>query len=81
MSKVIKFPVQKRCDPEVLKLKEISDQLDEIILTHLTQGHVEVKDIAGLLSHRLGTLMRHLDDKSRIWDVCEKVLKKQAAID
>ena len=40
-----------------------------------------LRDLAGLLSHRLGTLMCHIEGKEKLWGVCEKVLKKQAAID
>lgn len=68
-------------DSEALRLMQISDEIDAIILKHIESGTVDPRDLAGLLAHRLGTLMRHLDQKSKLWDVCEKVLKTQAAID
>lgn len=68
-------------DTEALRLMQISDEIDAVILKHIESGTVDPRDLAGLLAHRLGTLMRHLDQKSKLWDVCEKVLKTQAAID
>lgn len=71
---------RERLDPEAQILMNISDEIDAIIINHLTAGDVEARDLAGLLSHRLGSLMRHIEGKEKLWDVCEKVLKKQAAI-
>jgi hypothetical protein len=68
-------------DTEALRLMQISDEIDAVILKHIESGTVDPRDLAGLLAHRLGTLMRHLDQKSKLWDVCEKVLKTQAAIE
>jgi len=59
----------------------VADEIDAVILKHLDQGEIDPRDLAGLIAHRLGTLMRHLDQKSKLWDVCEKVLKAQAAIE
>ena len=81
MGKVIKFPEQNRRDAEVQKLLRIADEIDSVIISHLRSGDVEPREIAGLLAHRLGTLMRHVEQKGLLWDVCEKVAKSQAAID
>lgn len=67
-------------DPEARMLMDISDEIDAVIIQHLQAGDVEPRDLAGLLSHRLGSLMKHIEGKEKLWDVCEKVLKKQAAI-
>jgi len=72
---------QKKLDQNAIDLVRVSDELDAVILKHLTSGKVDPRDVAGVLSHRLGTLMRHIDNKDALWEVCEKVLKKQAAID
>jgi len=68
-------------DHEARVLIGISNEIDAIVLRHLQAGDVEPRDLAGLLSHRLGTLMCHIEGKEKLWGVCEKVLKKQAAID
>lgn len=81
MAKIIKFPKQKRHDQAVLKLKDLSDRLDDVILGALAQEGIDPKDVAGLLAHRLGSLMRPMSQKDRLWDVCEKVAKRQAVID
>jgi hypothetical protein len=84
MGEIIKFPEQSRGngrDKEAEVLLRIADEIDAVILENLRSGAVDPRDMAGLLAHRLGTLMRHIEQKSLLWDVCEKVLKAQAAID
>jgi hypothetical protein len=60
---------------------KIADEIDRVILKHLDAGQIDPRDLAGLIAHRLGTLMRHLEEKGKLWDVCEKVAKTQAAIE
>jgi hypothetical protein len=81
MGKVIPFPAKEQEDEEIMKMLRISDEIDDVILKHLNGGAIDPKDLAGLLAHRLGTLMRSIDEKSKLWDVCQRVLKKQAKID
>lgn len=80
--KVVPFQTlqQKRLDKQSRVLIQISDEIDAIILRHLQLGHCDPKDLAGLLAHRLGTLMKHCDGKDSLWEVCERVLLKQAEI-
>lgn len=82
MGKVLNFPARESSkDTEARRLMKIADEIDAVIVKHLDLGEVDPRDLAGLFAHRLGTLMRHLDQKSKLWEVCEKVLKAQAAID
>lgn len=81
MGKVLNFPSRDTKEAEARRLMKIADEIDSVILKHLDAGEVDPRDLAGLFAHRLGTLMRHLDQKSKLWEVCEKVLKSQAAID
>jgi hypothetical protein len=81
MGRVIPFPSKLERDAEAKKMIQIANELDSVILRHLDVGDVDPRDMAGLIAHRLGTLMRHIDEKSKLWDVCEKVLKAQAALD
>jgi hypothetical protein len=81
MGRVIPFPVNTQKDATAKRMMEIANELDAVILRHLDEGHVDPRDLAGLMAHRLGTLMRHIDEKSKLWDVCEKVLKAQAALE
>ncbi len=80
MGKVINFPANRRLEETVAKLKGISDEMDQIIIKAINDD-VDPNELAGLLAHRLGTLMRNMEQKSKLWGVCERVLKKQAAID
>ena len=90
MGKVIEFKgrVQRQVEEEALgrdaeakRLMAIADEIDAVIVKHLHDGDIDPSDLAGLIAHRLGTLMRHLEQKSKVWDVCERVAKAQAAIE
>ena len=81
MGKIIQFPQRGSNDSQAKHLMGIADEIDAVIIRHLNAADVDPRDLAGLLAHRLGTLMRHLEQKTAVWDVCEKVLKTQAAIE
>jgi len=68
-------------DSTSIKLLKIADEIDAVIMTHVQSGDVELKDLAGLLSHRLGTLMNHIDNKEELLPVCVNVLRRQAKLD
>lgn len=67
-------------DAVSIKLLKISDEIDALILRHVQSGEVDLRDLAGLLSHRLGTLMSHIDDKNELLPLCMRVLKRQAKV-
>ena len=79
MNQVIAFPRERRFSQETRQLKDLSDQIDAIVMQAIDEG-IPIYEIAGLLSHRLGTLMRNVEEKDRLWDVCSEVLKKQASL-
>ena len=81
MGKVIKFPQDKSRPGEAMKLKQVSDAIDSILIDALEKKGLAPHELAGLLAHRLGSFMRPMDSKSDLWDICEKVLKRQAVID
>lgn len=77
--KILKFKPKQ--NPTILKLLKASMEIDGILIRYLNEPDLEAKEIAGLLAHRLGTLLSHFDDKQDLWEVCERVLKKQASLD
>lgn len=84
MAKVIQFPKtanQEKKEKEIETLKLVSDQLDDVILEAILEKNLDPKEVAGIIAHRLGSLMRKLESKDDLWDVCERVAKKQAAIE
>jgi hypothetical protein len=81
MGKVIKFKQKPQHDPTTIKLVQASAELDAVILKYLNDNDIDPRELAGLIAHRLGTLMNHLEEKSELWCVCEKVLKRQAHLD
>ena len=80
MGKVLDFR-KKQQEREVTHLLvELSGRIDQILLSGLENG-LDPKEVAGILSHRLGNLMSHIDNKEELWDICERVLKREAKID
>ena len=81
MGKVLQFKKRDQVGKAAEKMVEIADEIDSVILRRLSDSEVDARDLAGLLAHRLGTLMSHIEEKSELWYICEKVLKKQARLD
>lgn len=78
MGKVLKFPIK---DTRSQKIKEISDRIDGVLLDCLNRHELEPHELAGLVAHRLGNLIKVTEEKSKVWDLCEKLARKQATID
>jgi hypothetical protein len=70
-----------KLDTNTVKMLKIADEIDHVILRHVEAGDIDLKELAGLLSHRLGSLVKHIENKEALVDVCVDVLKKQAAVD
>jgi hypothetical protein len=70
-----------KLDTSTVRLLRIADEIDAVILRHVEAGDIDLKELAGLLSHRLGTLVRNMENKDVLLDVCVDVLRKQAASD
>lgn len=70
-----------KLDTSTVKLLRLADEIDALIIRHVEAGDIDPKELAGLLSHRLGTLMKHLENKEALLDVCVDVLRRQAAVD
>ncbi|MCX6126179.1 MAG: hypothetical protein NTV34_15715 [Proteobacteria bacterium] len=68
-------------DATSINLLKVSDEIDALIMHHVQTGNVDLRDLAGLLSHRLGTLMNHIEDKKELLPLCLKVLRRQAKVD
>jgi hypothetical protein len=70
-----------KLDTSTVRLLRIADEIDAVILRHVEAGDIDLKELAGLMSHRLGTLVKNLENKEQLLDVCVDVLRKQAASD
>jgi hypothetical protein len=79
MARIIPFP-KKISTQQVRKLQIVSDALDGIILEAITEKDMDPYEIAGLLAHRLGSLMKNFSQKEEIWDICQAVMKRQASL-
>lgn len=66
--------------PEAVNLKKVSDEIDKIVVQSIESGLITSSQMAGLLSHRLGSLLRLLGNKSSLYSACTEVLRKQASI-
>lgn len=80
MAKIINFPGKTAFPSEVKKLKEISDHIDEIIIGALSEETVDPKELVALLAHRFGSLLGHMEEKRKLWKICEKIIWEQSGI-
>ncbi len=81
MAKIINFPAKNsRYSSEIKKLKEISDQIDTIIIESLTDQRVEYKELLALIAHRFGALLSHAEDKKKLWKICQNIICEQARL-
>jgi len=80
MGEVIYLKFPKKSDDELMKLCHLADDIDAVIKHYISDEQVDLRDLTGVLSHRLGTLLNKLDSKDELWELCEGVLKKQAQL-
>ena len=79
MGKIIKFPGEgQQFNSEIRALKEISDKIDAIIISALNDDSIEQHEMVGLLGHRMGALLKNMENKQTLWKICKNVIKDQA---
>ena len=81
MAKILKFEKRDPQDPATAKIMLIADEVDAVIRKYLNDETVDPNELAGVLAHRLGALLGLIDKKDDLWDVCQRVLKRQAKIE
>lgn len=71
-----------RIDQQAHLMLKVADEIDGVILRHVAKN-LDVRDIAGLLAHRLGALMAHIEEDARgpLMVVIKKILTSQANIE
>ena len=80
MGKLINFPGSSRFPSEIKALKKTSDRMDEIIITALSEESVDPKELAALIAHRFGSLLALMDEKKKLWKICEKIICEEAGL-
>ena len=80
MAKIVKFIPKDKISPETVQLCQFSDDLDAVIKYYLVEKGLDLKDIVGVMSHRLGNVLELHDQKDKLWEICHEVLKKQASL-
>ena len=79
MGKIIQFPQEHpKKIPQLLKLKELSD---EIVYSAKVQKEINMIEIIGVMSHRLGNLLQRTKNKAEVWKVCQEIVKEQSLLD
>jgi hypothetical protein len=81
-AKVLPFRKSETIDAESLRMLKVADEIDAVILNNINKD-MDARDLAGLIAHRLGTLMRHIEAKDRevMWLIVQKVLREQADLE
>jgi len=66
-------------DPVAQKLVNFSTEIDQIVLRYLylDDDTVAAKELAGVLAHRLGTLINMFERKEELCIVCEEIMRNQ----
>ena len=80
MAKIVKFVPKDKISKETIQLCQFSDDIDAVIKHYFIDKELDLKDLVGIMSHRLGNLLQCHDDKEKLWEICHEVLKKQASI-
>ena len=75
----LKFP--NKSDKEVIKLCQLSDDLDSVVKHYILEENVDIKDLVAVFSHRLGSILNRVTENKDLWEVCERVLLRQAQIE
>jgi hypothetical protein len=78
---VIRLQFAKKKDKEVIKLCHLSDDLDAVVKHYLLDENVDIKDLVAVFSHRLGSVLNMVQENKELWEVCERVLLRQAQIE
>lgn len=82
MGKIIQFPQEHpKKIPQLLKLKELSDEIDELVYSAKVQKEINMIEIIGVMSHRLGNLLQRTKNKAEVWKVCQEIVKEQSLLD
>lgn len=80
MAKILKFHKRPEVDGKTSSLLKISDEIDALIAEAIFDDEINPRDVAGLIAHRLGALIRQLDgdDHEKLIAVCREVMIRQA---
>ncbi|MGE0173056.1 MAG: hypothetical protein AB7T49_09735 [Oligoflexales bacterium] len=82
MAKIIEFKKKPTTiDKQAIKLLKFADEIDAAVLRQLKDDQLDPKEVIGVLAHRLGKLLGYMEDKDELWEICRRVLKKQADLD
>jgi|GEM_PF-3303948 len=77
---VVELKVPHKKDQAVVKLCHLSDDLDAVVKHYILDKNVDIKDLVAVFSHRLGTILNRVENNEELWEVCERVLLRQAQI-
>jgi hypothetical protein len=80
MAKILKFNKKPEIDPKTANLLAVSDDIDTLMAEAIFDHELDPKDVAGLLAHRLGSLIRQVegDDRDKLIAICKEVMMRQA---
>ena len=81
---IIDFETERRkkgkTTPEEMRLLKIGNDFDAIITKWMSDRNTSIKEVAGVMAHRFGSLLRCVDRKEELWQVCERILTRVAEL-
>jgi len=78
---VIRLPLERRrVSKKEAKMLVLSDEIDAIINKYIADAGLDLKTLAGLVAHRLGTFIGRVDQKHELFRLCVKIIKDCAKL-
>lgn len=78
MSNVIDLNSKK--DPQAVKLFELGGDIDQLVLFYVNNHGLDLFEVAGVISHRLGECIRNLPSPEHQGDILIDIVLKRAGI-
>lgn len=79
--KVIAIDAHRPPSKEAIHLLHFADKLDEVIKAEMAKGVTSPREIAGIVAHRLGTMLRLIERNEPLWTVLKEIIERQANIE
>ena len=75
MGEIVQLDSRRKPNPDAILIFNLAADFDAVIKDALSRD-VPVKVVAGTLAHRLANLIDHVDHKTPLWKMCERVIMK-----
>ena len=57
-------------------MKKVSDRIDALLTECLNNDELALHELAGLLAHRLGALIKITEERAKLVELCERLISR-----